>query len=383
MSNEGSNEYRVSSNERCERRVSPINARYSLLVTRYSSLGARLTDWSLALCVGIAFATGLVGNTAGRPGLWWVFALHGIAGLALALFLIGKLRRVLPRLFHPRQWDRWTVIGLLTTLGTLATLGSGVWWVAGGHFDAAGFGLLNWHIVLGIGLVALVSAHMIARAKPLRRRDLRGRRQALRWLGLAAGGAVLWPVQQRFASTERRFTGSRATGDYAGNAFPTTSWVADRPRPLALSTWTLTVSGHVAEPFTATYATVVQGERCEATLDCTGGFASTQVWHGIRVGTLLDRAGVREGAAWVRFHSITGYRWSLPLDEARDALLATHVGEEPLSHDHGAPLRLVAPGRRGFQWVKWVVAVDVLTAPDLAQAAAIHWSSFTAAGRGE
>ncbi|MHB8646973.1 MAG: molybdopterin-dependent oxidoreductase, partial [Thermomicrobiales bacterium] len=213
---------------------------------------ARLTDWSLALCVGVAFATGLAGNNAGRPGLWWVFALHGVAGLALALFLIGKLRRVLPRLLHARRWDRRTIIGLLTTLCVLVTLGSGVWWVAGGTFDAAGLGLLNWHIALGLLLVLLVSVHMIARAKPLRHRDLFGRRQTLRWLGLAAGGAAVWPLQQRLASADRRFTGSRALGDYAGNAFPATSWVADRPRPLAPVGWTLAVGGHVAQPFTAT-----------------------------------------------------------------------------------------------------------------------------------
>ncbi len=343
---------------------------------------ARLTDWSLALCLGVAFATGLAGNNAGRSDLWWVFALHGAAGLALALFLIGKLRRVLPRLLHPRRWDRWTIIGLLATFGVLATLGSGIWWVAGGRFNAAGFGLLNWHIALGLLLILLVSIHMIARAKPLRFRDMSGRRQALRWLGLAAGGAALWPTQQRFAGSARRFTGSRATSDFAGNAFPATSWVADRPRPLPAA-WTLAVGGHVVQPFAATYDNVTDTEALEATLDCTGGFASTQQWRGVRVGTLLECAGVREGAGWVRFRSVTGYRWSLPLDEARNALLATHVGDEPLSHDHGAPLRLVAPGRRGFQWVKWVVAVEVLTAPDLGQAIAIHTSSFTPAGWGE
>jgi DMSO/TMAO reductase YedYZ molybdopterin-dependent catalytic subunit len=133
----------------------------------------------------------------------------------------------------------------------------------------------------------------------------------------------------------------------------------------------------------ATYADLPPNDQYDATLDCTGGFASTQIWRGTRVGNLLDRAGVREGAGWVRFRSVTGYRWSLPLDEARDALLATHVGDEPLNHAHGAPLRLVAPGRRGFEWVKWIVAVEVLTAPDFGQAAAIHWSSLTAKGRGE
>ena len=89
------------------------------------------------------------------------------------------------------------------------------------------------------------------------------------------------------------------------------------------------------------------------------------------------------GAAWVSFVSVTGYRWSLPLEEARAALLATHVSGEPLSHDHGAPLRLVAPDRRGFQWVKWVVRVEVRTAPDPGELIAIHVSGFSPEGRGE
>jgi DMSO/TMAO reductase YedYZ molybdopterin-dependent catalytic subunit len=343
----------------------------------------RVTDWTLAACVGVALATGVASLDAGRPALWWVFALHGIAGLALTLFLIGKLRRVLPRLAHRRFWDGGTLVGVVTTLAVLITLGSGVWWIAGGVFDALGFGLLNWHIALGFALVALVGLHMFARAKPLRSRDLTGRRQALRWLGLAGIGAALWPVQQRIAGSARRFTGSRAVGDFAGNAFPATSWVADQPRPLDPTSYTLTVTGHVTTPFTLPYAEIASTDTLTATLDCTGGFASTQQWRGVRVGTVLDRAGVQGDPGWVRFRSVTGYRWSLPLTEAREALLATHVGDEPLSHAHGAPIRLVAPGRRGFQWVKWVVAVEVLTAPDLGQIAAIHTSSFTAAGRGE
>ena len=87
----------------------------------------------------------------------------------------------------------------------------------------------------------------------------------------------------------------------------------------------------------------------------------------MRVGWLLDRVAPRPDAVAVSFKSVTGYRWSLPLAEARAALLATRVGGEPLSHGHGAPLRLVAPGRRGFQWVKWVQEVEVLTEPDYRQ----------------
>ncbi len=82
------------------------------------------------------------------------------------------------------------------------------------------------------------------------------------------------------------------------------------------------------------------------------------------------------------FVSVTSYRWSLPLEEARAALLATDVEGEPLSHEHGFPLRLVAPGRRGFEWVKWITSIEVLTEPDAGEVMSIFTSSFTDAGLG-
>ncbi len=118
-------------------------------------------------------------------------------------------------------------------------------------------------------------------------------------------------------------------------------------------------------------------------LDCTGGFYSTQHWRGIRIGHLLDHAALDTDARYVSFISVTSYRWSLPLEEARTALLATHINEEPLSHEHGFPLRLVAPGHRGFEWVKWITRVEVLTSPDPGQVVSIFTSSLTDAGRGK
>jgi DMSO/TMAO reductase YedYZ molybdopterin-dependent catalytic subunit len=49
---------------------------------------------------------------------------------------------------------------------------------------------------------------------------------------------------------------------------------------------------------------------------------------------------------------------------------------------HGAPARLVAPGRRGFEWVKWVVRVELHDGPDPGAPASTVWSSFTPEGRG-
>jgi DMSO/TMAO reductase YedYZ molybdopterin-dependent catalytic subunit len=94
------------------------------------------------------------------------------------------------------------------------------------------------------------------------------------------------------------------------------------------------------------------------------------------VGDLLDAADPDDPAAWVQFRSVTGYRWSLPIDEARDAVLATHVDGERLSHGHGFPMRLVAPGRRGFQWVKWVEEVRITKHREVGEWLAIFVSGF-------
>ena len=351
-------------------------------------MSPRLTDWSLALSAGIAFGSGVVSLVSGRPELWFVFALHGMAGLWLLLLLWGKFARVLPRLLRPRLWDRATLFGAAAALVVALALGSGVVWVFGGDLYVAGFNLLNWHILLGIGLTLTVSVHMVVRAKPLRRRDVRGRREMLQAGVLLLGGVALWPSQQALSRglglPPRRFTGSREAASYAGNAFPATSWVADAPRQIASDGWRLEVGGVVRAPIAVDYQELLAaGDQLEATLDCTGGFYSTQLWRGILVGRLLQRADLLETARYVSFVSVTGYRWSLPLSEAAGALLAIHVGGETISHDHGAPARLVAPWRRGFEWVKWVARIEARTARDGGQILSLYTSSFTPAGRGQ
>ncbi|HEY1351114.1 MAG TPA: molybdopterin-dependent oxidoreductase [Ktedonobacteraceae bacterium] len=353
-------------------------------------MSPRLTDWNLALATLLAILTGLASLISGSPQEWVVFALHAVAGIWIGLLLWGKLRRVWPRIMHPGRWDRRTIYGLLTLLFVGATLGSGIWWVEGGQWDAAGFNLLNWHILLGIVLVTALLLHIVMRAKRLRRRDLTGRRRLLHFGALLLGSLGLWPAQQlstralKLPGASERFTGSRESMSYAGNSFPVSSWVADRPRPLDSQTWHLSLGGAILTAGVLTYEELAApGELLEATLDCTGGFYSTHRWRGVRVGSLFPAGTLPADARFISFLSITGYRWSLPLEEARSALLATHVEDEPLSHDHGFPLRLIAPGRRGFEWVKWIVRIDVLTAPDPGQVVSIFTSSFSERGRGE
>lgn len=352
-------------------------------------MSPRLTDWSIALAIVIAFMTGVVSLITGHPQEWIIFVLHAIGGFWLGLLMWGKLRRVWPRLVFLRHWNRLTVFGLLALLLVTLALGSGTWWVTGGMWEFAGFNLLNWHITLGFVLTAAIVFHMFARAKRLRKRDIVGRRRLIQFNALLLGGVALWPGQQltervlNLPGAKQRFTGSREVGSYAGNAFPTSSWVADQPLPIDAQTWRLSLGGSISVSRDFTYHELVSaGDVLEATLDCTGGFYSTQRWRGINIGRLLDYTAVLKEARYVSFISVTSYRWSLPLEEARSALLATHVGNEPLSYEHGFPLRLVVPDHRGFEWVKWITRIEVLSAPDAGQLLSIFTSSFTDQGRG-
>jgi DMSO/TMAO reductase YedYZ molybdopterin-dependent catalytic subunit len=349
---------------------------------------ARATDWGLALLVGLLFATGVLTLFAGQRGDAWVFAAHGVGGFALAGLVGWKLRRVWRRLAQPRRWDRRTVAGAGAFTLVAATLLSGIGWSTGLELSAAGYNLLGWHFALGAVLTLAVFVHAVLRAKPLRRRDLAGRRQFLRTGALVAGSYLVWELQRPLSAwvglrgARRRFTGSYEAGSFAGNDFPSTSWVADNPKPLPDDSYRLELSGLVARPLRLPPAQLQAGDTLVATLDCTGGFYSRQRWSGIRLARLLDRAGPLPAASHVRVISHTGYRWSFDLADARRLLLATAVGGEPLSHDHGAPARLVAPGRRGFQWVKWVVRVELHDGPDPGAPASTVWSSFTPEGRG-
>jgi DMSO/TMAO reductase YedYZ molybdopterin-dependent catalytic subunit len=348
----------------------------------------RATDWGLAALVSIGLATGGLTLYAGDSGDRWVFTVHGAGGFALVGLVAWKLRRVWPRLRHAQLRDRFSRIGIASLVVVCAALASGIAWSSGLTPDPLGFSLLAWHGALGAALIVIVAWHAATRVRLPAHANPSGRRDVLRAGALGAAAYGAWRLQPAAAglvglrSAKRRFTGSYEAGSFSGNGFPSTSWVADNPRELHPDRWALQIAGLVENPAELRLRDLVARDELTATLDCTGGFYSTQEWAGMRLDRLLAMVSPLPGARHLRVVSRTGYRWSFALREAGDLLLATHVGDEPLSHEHGAPARLVAPGRRGFEWVKWVERLELVHEPDPGAVASTVWSSFTASGRG-
>ncbi|MGN9780073.1 molybdopterin-dependent oxidoreductase [Nonomuraea sp. ZG12] len=85
-------------------------------------------------------------------------------------------------------------------------------------------------------------------------------------------------------------------------------------------------------------------------------------WRGVTPATILEAvppaAGVRHVMIWAEY----GYSANLRSSDftAPGTLLATDLGDEPLTAEHGAPVRLIVPHLYAWKSVKWVRAIEYL-----------------------
>ncbi|MEU9171160.1 sulfite oxidase [Streptomyces sp. NPDC048420] len=159
------------------------------------------------------------------------------------------------------------------------------------------------------------------------------------------------------------------------------------------SRWRLSIGGLVQEPYELGYDELLTLERRELdlVLECAGNGRTLMTpptpglpWSERAVGcarfagvpfpAVTARAGVDPRAVEFVFtgadsgqahgHPVAFER-SLPLDAALhpDTLLATHMNGVPLTPRHGAPVRLVVPGRYGVADVKWLVGARAVAEP--------------------
>ena len=324
------------------------------------------TNVLLAVLLAFELATGLYGLVSGDSDRGFVLVLHNVGAFAIVAIAGWKVAIVAGSL-QRRSGGAARLASFTLSFLVLAAFGLGLAWSLNGFFRLAGITGLTWHMFAGVAALPIAAWHALKYTKRWRLGFSADRRAVIKLGGAVAAGAGIWLVyegllkQFDLAGASRRFTGSHEYSGGGANAFPTTSWLNDSPAPVKLDSWKLRINGNVSQPFELDIEDIAKfpSASITTTLDCTGGWYANRTWRGVRVSDLLEMADLKEGARSVTFGSVTGYYRRASLEESRNYLLATHVGDEPITHGHGAPIRLVAPGRRGFEWVKWVNSMTV------------------------
>ena len=165
--------------------------------------------------------------------------------------------------------------------------------------------------------------------------------------------------------------GALPPGQTATRKFPLVGEKYPPPQALDLNSWRLEVDGLVERPLTLTYEQVRQRPSRQRQVDihCVTGWSQFgMTFGGFPLQELLDEVGCRPEAAFVRFeaYSDRGHDTSLPLALAmQDTWLVHSLDGEPLTPEHGFPLRTLAPSRYFFKSLKWVHRIEVLAQDQL------------------
>jgi DMSO/TMAO reductase YedYZ molybdopterin-dependent catalytic subunit len=319
--------------------------------------GGRRVDLVLGLLLLAGVLTGIAANTV---GVGWPLDLIQIhAAAALAILLLTPWKFVVARRGLGKKRRPWPVKGLSLGLAffVLVAVGSGLLHSTGRAEFVGPLTLMQIHVGSAVGAVVVLVAHFLFHAVRPRRGDA-DRRALLRLAVLGGGAAVATAAWDTWAATNRRFTGSVPKAE-----LEVTSWFNDGIQEVDPTAYRLGV-GKAELDLDAVLA--LPRETFEAVLDCTSGWYSRQQWQGVRLSAVLASVGVTPGRS-VEVRSRTGYARWFGADTLDDVWLVTHVGGFPLSYGHGFPARIVAPGRRGFWWVKWVTSIQPSDRPPWAQ----------------
>ncbi len=160
------------------------------------------------------------------------------------------------------------------------------------------------------------------------------------------------------------------------------------PEPAHLSDWTLKLDGVVNQPLTLTMDDLKKLPRVEmvAVLECAGNgrtfyqphVAGTQWafgsvgngrWAGVRFRDVLAKAGLKDSAKEILLDgsdtplgTMPKFQRTITVKKALDpdTLLVYEMNGASLPHEHGFPLRVMAPGWASDSWVKWLRHIEVL-----------------------
>jgi Oxidoreductase molybdopterin binding domain len=319
----------------------------------------RRTNSALLILLAGAFLSGWLAFAAATPLRSTLATVgHGLLGLGVVVLVPWKsviIRRA--RLI-------WIASLILLAVMILCLL-AGFTQVFVGYRVFAGVSPLQVHVGAAIVAVPLLLWHVLRHRtqRPVRRADL-SRRNLVRTgafaLGIGAGYATLEGLGSiaGLPSAHRSSTGSHRLDPLTR---PPTIWLFDRVPKLD--------GGHPVDVDGIAWTPGELSSRSQeirARLDCTGGWFADATWNAVPLSELIPPDRLSSAASLV-VTSVTGYRRRFAAQDASALWLATGCEGRPLTPGTGAPVRLVAPNRRGFWWVKWVATVELSDLPAVAQ----------------
>ncbi|HEX7127111.1 MAG TPA: molybdopterin-dependent oxidoreductase [Thermodesulfobacteriota bacterium] len=146
-------------------------------------------------------------------------------------------------------------------------------------------------------------------------------------------------------------------------AFPV--YYISRHLPVAPAGWALSVGGLVARPAVLSLEALMRMPRTDVRVrhHCVEGWSAVATWHGVRLRDLAEAVGADPRAEYVEFRSFdSGYysSWDRASALHAQSIIAYGMNGEPLTPEHGAPVRFYAAVKLGYKMVKYLTAVNFL-----------------------
>src|SRR5919204_4008835 len=131
------------------------------------------------------------------------------------------------------------------------------------------------------------------------------------------------------------------------------------------ATWDFCISGLVEAPVQLKWEQFNTLPKREITSDfhCVTRWSRFENhWHGIPFRAVLELVKLKPRAGFVLVHAEQGYTANVPLPDLDrpNVLFATHHDGQPLTPEHGYPVRLIVPHLYGWKSVKWVRGIEFL-----------------------
>lgn len=223
------------------------------------------------------------------------------------------------------------------------------------------------------GIVLLGGLTLLRRAEVDTERE--DRRSFLAWGAMAvlalAGVAIVGRDIDRVA--RRKVTASGPTGVLPPAITPTDSFYVisknfSDPGNNRGQDWSIDVDGLVFNKLTLNQQdfNALGGVTFVSTMLCIsntvgGDLIGTAEWTGVPLATVLEHAGVGDGAFKVKFEAVDGYTTAIPIERAMrpEPHIVWAMNGEPLPESHGAPVRMVIPGLYGMKGPKWLTKITV------------------------